>query len=153
MMRLMSGSMLPRRMASPLRRLVLGQIALGNPAVSSDGSHALYTRRSAHAQGYRRHVWIVPLDGGRARALTSGDVRDSAPRFTPQGDRILFLRDEQVWAVPQAGGEAEQITSLPHGVSAFEHAPRGGRLALAAAAPEVRFLVAPAAARPRRSRA
>ena len=123
---------------------MLGQIALGNPAVSSDGSHALYTRRSAHAHGYRRHVWIVPLDGGRARALTSGDVRDSAPRFTPRGDRILFLRDEQVWAVPQAGGEAEQITSLPHGVSAFEHAPQGGHLALAAAASELRFLVGPA---------
>ena len=67
---------------------------------------------------------------------------------------MLFLRDEQVWAVPLAGGEAEQITALPHGVSAFEHAPRGRRLALAAAAPEPRFLVGRRrAARPRRSRA
>ena len=60
-------------------------------------------------------------------------MRDSAPQLTPQGDRVLFLRDEQVWAVPLAGGEAEQITALPHGVSAFAPAPRGGRLALAAA--------------------
>jgi dipeptidyl aminopeptidase/acylaminoacyl peptidase len=144
MIRLMPGSMLPRRMASPLRRLVLGQIALGDPAVSPDGSHALYTRRSARAHGYHRHIWIVPLEGGRARALTSGDVRDSAPQLTPQADRVLFLRDQQVWAVPVAGGVAAQITALPHGVSAFAHAPQGRRLALAAAAPEARFLVGPA---------
>ena len=143
MIRLMPGSMLPRRMAPSLRRLVLAQIALGDPAVSPDGSHALYTRRSAQAHGYRRHVWIVPLDGGRGRALTSGDVRDSAPQFTPQGDRALFLRDQQVWAVPLAGGEPEQITLLPHGVSGFAPAPQGGRLALAAAAPEARFFVRP----------
>ena len=87
-------------MPPPLRKIVLAQVALGNPAVSPDGSHALYTRRSARIQGYRRHVWLVPLDGGRARALTSGDVRDAAPQMTPQGDRVLFLRDEQVWAVP-----------------------------------------------------
>jgi dipeptidyl aminopeptidase/acylaminoacyl peptidase len=145
MIRLMLGSMLPRRMALPLRKLVLGQVALGNPALSADGSHAAYTRRIAQAQGYRRHVWVVPLDGGRARPLTSGDVRDSGPQFTPQGDSVLFLRDRQVWAVPLAGGEPEQITGMPHGVSAFAHAPRGRRLALAAAAPEERFVVGPAA--------
>ncbi len=141
MIRLMPGSMLPRRMTPLARTLVLGQIALGGPAVGPDGRSLVYTRRSAHAHGYRRHVWSVPLDGGRPRALTSGDVRDSAPCVTPDGARVLFLRDEQVWAVPAAGGEAEQITSLRHGVGAFQHAPRGDRLALAAAAPERRFLV------------
>ena len=130
-------------MPSPLRKIVLAQVALGNPAVSPDGSHALYTRRSARMQGYRRHVWIVPLDGGRARALTSGDVRDSAPQLAPQGDRVLFLRDGQVWAVPFQGGEPEQLTALTHGVSAFAHAPRGRRLALAAADPVPRFAVGP----------
>jgi dipeptidyl aminopeptidase/acylaminoacyl peptidase len=145
MIRLMPGSMLGRRMALPLRKIVLGQVALGNPAVSADGSHALYTRRIAQAHGYRRHIWVVPLDGGRARPLTSGDVQDSAPQLTPQGDRALFLRDRQVWAVPLEGGEAEQLTAMPHGVSAFAHAPQGRRLALAAAAPEARFLVGPPA--------
>ena len=145
MIRLMRGSMLPRRMAPPLRRLVLAQVALGDPAVSPDGSIALYTRRhraaaaaTAGTSGSRR--WT----GGRARPLTSGDVRDSAPQLTPQGDRVLFLRDEQVWAVPLAGGEPEQLTALPHGVSAFALArPTARRLALAAAAPEPRFAVGP----------
>ena len=47
--------------------------------------------------------------------------------------------------MPLEGGEAEQITAMPHGVSAFRHAPQGRRLALAAAAPEPRFLVGPPA--------
>jgi dipeptidyl aminopeptidase/acylaminoacyl peptidase len=143
MIRLIPGSMLPGRMATSLRRLVLSQVVLGGPAVSSDGSHALYTRRIAQPGGYRRHVWTVPLDGGRPRALTSGDVRDSDPRLAPQGDRVLFRRAKQVWAVPLAGGEAEQVTALPHDISAFALSPDGTRLALAAQAPETRFAVGP----------
>ena len=139
--RLMPGSMLPGRMAPSLRRLVLSQIALGDPAVSADGGNAAYTRRIAQPGGYRRHVWVAPLDGGRPRALTAGDVRDSSPQFA--GDRVLFLRGEQVWAVPLAGGDPERLTALPHGISAFTPAPDGGRLALAAAAPEPRFAVGP----------
>ncbi len=141
MIRLMPGSMLPARMAPSLRRLVLAQVALGDPAVGADGGHALYTRRIARPDGYRRHVWTAPLDGGRPRPLTGGDVRDSAPRLTPDGSRVLFLRDEQVWALPLAGGEPEALTALPHGVGSFALAPDGRRLALAAAAPETRFAV------------
>ena len=133
-------------MPPPLRKIVLAQVALGNPAVSPDGRHALYTRRSAQIRGYRRHVWVVPLDGGRARALTSGDVRDAAPQMTPECDRVLFLRDQQVWAVPLEGGEAEQLTAFAHGVSAFTQAPQGSRLALAVADPVPRFAVGPLAA-------
>ena len=120
---------------------MLDQVALGDPGVGPDGRHAVYTRRIAHPGGYRRHVWIAPLGGGRPRALTSGDVRDSAPQLTLQGDRVLFLRDEQVWAVPLAGGEPEALTAQPHGVRSFALSPDGARLALAAAAPETRFAV------------
>ncbi len=107
------------------------------------GGTRFYTRRIAQPSGYRRHLWTVPLDGGRARALTDGDVRDSAARLAPQGDRVLFLRGKQVWALPLAGGDAEQLTALPHGVSAFALSADGKRLALAAGAPETRFAVGP----------
>jgi dipeptidyl aminopeptidase/acylaminoacyl peptidase len=132
-------------MAVNTRKLVLAQVLLGSPVVSPGGKHAFYTRRTAQPSGYRRHLWTVPLEGGRARALTSGDVRDSAPQLAPDGDRVLFLRGKQVWAVPHAGGEAEQLTALPHDVSAFALAPRGDKLALAAGAPETRFAVGPLA--------
>jgi dipeptidyl aminopeptidase/acylaminoacyl peptidase len=141
--RLMPGSMLRGRMTPSLRRLVLSQVALGNPAVSPDGRHALYTRRSAQLRGYRRHVWVAPLEGGRPRPLTAGDVRDSAP--AARGDRVFFLRDDQVWEVPLAGGEAEQVTALSHGAWGFAPSPDGTRLALLASAPEARFAVGPLA--------
>jgi dipeptidyl aminopeptidase/acylaminoacyl peptidase len=128
-------------MAPSSRTLVLSQIALGDPAVAADGRHAVYTRRSTRRDGYRRHVWIVPLDAGKARALTSGDVRDSSPRVDVQGGRALFLRDDQVWQVPLSGGQPEVVTALAHGVSGFQLTPDGKRLALSAAVPETRFAV------------
>ncbi len=73
-------------MAPSLRKLVLAQVALGDPGRRAPtGRHALYTRRIAQPSGYRRHVWTVPLDGGRPRALTRGDVRDSAPQARAAG--------------------------------------------------------------------
>jgi dipeptidyl aminopeptidase/acylaminoacyl peptidase len=135
--------MLRARMAPSLRRLVLAQVALGDPAVAADGRDAVYTRRVALPAAYRRHVWLAPLDGGRPRALTSGDARDSAPHIDRAGDRALFLRDEQVWAVALAGGDAVQLTAFPHGVSAFAPSPDGKRLAVTAAAPEPRFAAGP----------
>jgi dipeptidyl aminopeptidase/acylaminoacyl peptidase len=141
MIRLMADSMLPGRMAMLPRRIVLAQVCLGSPAVSADGDHALYTRRIAQPSGYRRHVWAVPLDGGRSRPLTRGDVRDSSPQLASGAERVHFLRGKQVWTVPLAGGEPEQLTALAHGVSAFALAPDGKRLLLAADAPEARFAV------------
>jgi dipeptidyl aminopeptidase/acylaminoacyl peptidase len=141
MIRLMPGSMLPRRMPPSSRTLVLGQIALGDPSVAADGRHVVYTRRLARRDGYRRHLWIARLAGGRARALTSGDVRDSSPSIDVAGERVLFLRDDQVWQIPLSGGEPEVVTALAHGVSGFRVTPDGRRLALSAAVPEARFAV------------
>jgi dipeptidyl aminopeptidase/acylaminoacyl peptidase len=122
------------------RQLVQAQVALGDLALSPDGSLVAYTRRTVHENAYRTHLWVVPIDGGAARQLTRGAVQDAAPSFAVDG-RLLFLRSHQVWAIDVDGGEAEQLTSLPHGASAFRIAPDGRRLALRGGAAETRFAV------------
>ena len=94
-------------MPPSLRTLVLGQIALGDPAVAPTGATRVYTRRIARRNGYRRHVWIVPLDGGTAARADLGRRARLGAAAHAEGDRVLFLRDDQVWAVPLGGGEAE----------------------------------------------
>src|SRR5262250_3290618 len=41
----------------------------------------------------RSTIWITPSEGGEGRALTSGDKRDSSPRFSPDGKSLAFLSD------------------------------------------------------------
>ena len=116
-------------------------MALGELALSPDGSLLVYTRRTVRGNEYETHLWLVPLAGGRPRQLTRGAVNDAGPQFTPDGRRVAFLRDEKVWAIDVDGGEAEPLATLEHGVSAFRLSPDGRRIALVGGAPEPHLAV------------
>ncbi len=86
------------------------QVVLEEHDTSPDGRHAVVVRRSVRGDDYASQLWLVPLDGGRPRALTSGAVRDTHPRYRPDGRAIVFKRSK-------VGG--------PHPA---DHAHEGGRL-------------------------
>jgi dipeptidyl aminopeptidase/acylaminoacyl peptidase len=130
-------------MSDEASRLIRAQVALGDPALSADGTLVAYTRRTVERNAYRTRIWVVPVRGGRARALTAGAVDDEAPAFTPAGDAVLFLRARQVHRVRLADGACEQLTALPLGVDAFAQRPDGRALLLTAPSPEPRFAVGP----------
>ncbi len=71
----------------------------------------------------RSEIWIAPSSGGEARRLTSGQKRDSDPKFSPDGRRLGFLSNRdgssQIWIVDLAGGEPGKATSFPTGVNGF----------------------------------
>lgn len=60
-------------------------------------------------------LYLVPLAGGEARALTTGMAWDMQPRFSPDGQWIAFTSDrgggDNVWVISRSGtGDARQIT-------------------------------------------
>src|SRR4051794_31031845 len=126
--------------ASP-KQLVSRQVALGELALSPDGSLLVYTRRTVRGNDYETHLWLVAMTGGGARQRGRGAVNDAGPQFTPDGRRVAFLRDEKVWAIAVDGGEAETLSTLPHGFSAFRLSPEGTRIALVGGAPEPHLAV------------
>src|SRR5512134_774677 len=74
-------------------------------------------------------IWLVPTGQGAPRRLTTGDKRDSDPRFSPDGRRIAFLSNRdgssQVWTVDLSGGEPSKATSFPMDVGGFQWSPDG----------------------------
>jgi dipeptidyl aminopeptidase/acylaminoacyl peptidase len=104
----------------------------GSPQISPDGERIVYTRRrvDAMADRWASELWIMDADGGRHRFLTEG----SAVRWSPEGDRIAFLRpvDERPQLFTRwmdASGAESQITHTDVKIRSFDWAPDGRRIA------------------------
>jgi imidazolonepropionase-like amidohydrolase/Tol biopolymer transport system component len=59
-------------------------------------------------------IYIMPIEGGEATILRMGLALDVQPRFSPDGEKILFTSDDgggdNVWLMNKNGGHAKQIT-------------------------------------------
>ena len=59
-------------------------------------------------------LYSMPIAGGNATRLTSGMGYDIQPRFSPDGERIVFVSDrsgdQNVWLMPAGGGEPVQLS-------------------------------------------
>lgn len=117
-------------------------IAVSRPTIAPDASFAVFATSRPDIEANRAvgQLWRVELPDGSPRRLTRGTA-DAAPRLSPDGTRIAFLRGDakgkpQVHVVAAAGGEPVQATDAPLGVEDFAWSPEGGRLAYLARVPE-----------------
>ena len=112
--------------------------AVGDPRLSPDASTVAFTVTTIDldANEYRSAVWLAAVDGSsEPRAFTSGEHKDSTPRWSPDGGSIAFVRHEQdskeakVCVIPAGGGEAGTLFTWKDEVSDVAWSPDGGRLA------------------------
>ena len=111
---------------------------LAAPQPSPDGRQVVFTRRAYDAPSNRNvtNLWIVPIDGGEPRRLTTGAASDTSPRWSPDGRTFAFVSDRsgtsQIWTIDPTAGEAKRATDLPVDVDNVEYSPDGSRLAFSA---------------------
>jgi dipeptidyl aminopeptidase/acylaminoacyl peptidase len=149
--------------------VIRSQVVLEEHDVSRDGRFAVVVRRFVQGDRYRSHLWLVPLTGsGKPIQLTSGGVRDSSPRISPDGTAVAFrrtlaasrLRDAKERASDR-DAETSRLRVVPitrdgrpgkpwgirtppqRSVGEIAWAPDGCRLALTLDAGPARFIVGP----------
>ena len=105
---------------------------VSDPQLHPDGRRVAYvvTVGDEAADGYRSRVWLA--GDGDARPFTHG-ARDAAPRWSPDGRTLAFLRSADggppaLWALPLDGGDAREVVAGP--VADFAWSPDGTRFAL-----------------------
>lgn len=122
---------------------------------AADGSFAVVVRRIVRHDEYEGHLFGVDLERRSApRRLTSGRVRDTSPRISPDGRTVAFIRswvddDDRPAALctmPVGGGRVRVIA--PHGsspgfgsIDEVAWSPDGTRLAFVAPVDPPRFVV------------
>ncbi|WP_448591538.1 S9 family peptidase [Thermoflexus hugenholtzii] len=109
---------------------------VSDPRVSPDGQRVVFVvkRIDPEKNRYLSHLYLADLRTGEVRSFTAGEVSDRAPRWSPDGTRILFLRtrdqETQFWMIRADGGEAWPVTHLEEGTPGDPvWAPDGRRFA------------------------
>src|ERR1043166_7667623 len=123
---------------------------IADPQISPDGSTVAFVRVTVNEKEnrYETSLYVVPTSanqssagsGAAPRRLTSG-IRDTTPRWAPDGKSIAFVRavekDEKVQApqlylLPLDGGEARPLTDLERGVQSPVWSPDAKTIAFSA---------------------
>ena len=117
--------------------------SLSAPAVHPDALHCVVsvTRPDFASDAYTGQLWRVPLTpGGHPRRLTRG-FRDTAPRYSPDGARLGFLRADtggapQLYVLGAGSAEPVRLTDAKLGISWFSFSPDGSAVVFSARVPE-----------------
>ena len=94
-----------------------------DPQVSPDGKSIAFVVSENHLKEgtTTSQIYVMNAAGSDVRQMTYGKNQNNNPRWSPDGQSLLFLSDRkdgaQVWILPAFGGEAYQVTSISGGAS------------------------------------
>lgn len=90
--------------------------------LSPDGEQVAYcvSKVDPEKEDETAALWILTIETGETRKLTTGKARDHSPKWSPNGKQIAFLSTRegspQVFVIPVDGGEAKAVTSMTQSI-------------------------------------
>ena len=108
---------------------------VSDPQISEGGDQVLYVRNFKDIMTDRNlsNIWMVNFDGSKARPITTGNQNDYSPRWSPQGDKMVFVsnRDEtsQIYLKWLDSGAETKLTNLTHSPGNLTWSPNGAWIA------------------------
>ncbi|MDZ4715035.1 MAG: S9 family peptidase [Cytophagales bacterium] len=76
-------------------QLTFGDKNDGQPQWSPDGKQLAFVRMD----GEKSQIWLLPLAGGEARAITKAEYGAGQPRWSPDGKKILYSSNIPIYAI------------------------------------------------------
>lgn len=131
---------------------------IGDPQISPDGSRVAFVKVTVNDKkdGYDTSIWSVSIRGDEPPQRLASGSHDSAPRWSPDGRWLAFIRTPdaaaagaagpgtsgaagrpsapQLYMLPLTGGESWKVTDLPRGVGAPVWSPDGKMIAFSSTA-------------------
>jgi dipeptidyl aminopeptidase/acylaminoacyl peptidase len=100
---------------------------VGDPQVSPDGKRVALTIGDVNFDANKivTHIYVVPLEGGNIKQLTTGDQSATSPRWSPDGKRIAYTTGGQIWLMDSDGDNKNQVTKISTEAAAPVWSPDG----------------------------
>ena len=102
-----------------------GFVFVSDPQVSPDGGKVAFVHTAINydSNDYVKHIWMADAETGEGAQFTGGQGKDSNPRWSPDGSRLLFQssnrepdKKNQLLVISAGGGEAVTVADLENGV-------------------------------------
>ncbi len=106
-----------------------------DPQISPDGDWVVYRRIGFDIMKDRAwgNLWLLKTDGSQHQKLTSREVSESSPKWSPNGDKIIFTSatDEgsEIYMYWVGTGKLAKISQLPFSPSSLTWSPDGNQIA------------------------
>lgn len=113
-----------------------------DPQIHPDGSLVVYRRMRMDILADRASgdLWVVRAEGSGHQKLTPLEGSESAPRWSPSGDRLAFVRSTEegaeIYMYWKDTGRVARLSQLPFSPSSLSWAPDGQQLAFSMHVPE-----------------
>jgi serine/threonine-protein kinase len=118
--------------------------SLWAPAFSPDGNALAVSGLEADGAW---HIWTVSVEDGTPRQLTTGSPPQIYPRFTPDGQAVIYQSwtadSSRIWRVPIAGGPPVPLTAAEEDAAYGDISPDGTLMAYVRSEEVERIYVAP----------
>ncbi|NVK23833.1 MAG: S9 family peptidase [Gammaproteobacteria bacterium] len=105
------------------------------PKVSADGKKVAYVRRTSDimTDTNRSNIWIVDVDGNNHRPLFSGKNSFHSPVWSPSGDRLAYISNEdgqsQLYVRWMDTGQTALLSNVQESIGNVTWSPDGEQIA------------------------
>lgn len=114
---------------------LIGFGRISDPQISPDGKTIAFviTTFDKEENTSNSNIYLVSIDGGPVRQLTSAKKANNNPRWMPDGKTIAFVStrdgEPQIWTISIDGREEKKITTISTGASGLVVSPDGKHFA------------------------